>query len=284
MAVQEIYIQLVVGYPDDPKVRALARFGSPDAGLARDLYVQMCLYCKSTLSDGYVPAEQVGLLVYPAPLECGEQLAKQLASVGLINEEAGGWNVLAYLKRNRSRTEVEQLSKVRAEAGRTGGMKPRRSAGQRGRKATAKQVASNVEANTPPETETETKTKTKTEDLLFGVASDASPSTRRGTRIPDDFHVTAEMVTWARQNCPHVNGARETEKFINYWTAKAGQGAVKKDWPATWRNWMLTAAERTPTNGNSNGNGPRSTTNDRVNQALAAGERVQAELDARGIA
>lgn len=52
------------------------------------------------------------------------------------------------------------------------------------------------------------------------------------------------MVAWARRECPQVNGKRETEKFINYWTAKTGQAATKLDWPATWRNWMLGAAER----------------------------------------
>lgn len=34
------------------------------------------------------------------------------------------------------------------------------------------------------------------------------------------------------------------EKFRNYWTAKAGRDAAKLDWPATWRNWVLTEAER----------------------------------------
>ena len=28
---------------------------------------------------------------------------------------------------------------------------------------------------------------------------------------------------------------------MNYWTAKTGSAAVKKDWAATWRNWMLSA-------------------------------------------
>jgi hypothetical protein len=51
------------------------------------------------------------------------------------------------------------------------------------------------------------------------------------------------MVTWAREHCPTVDGRRETEKFINYWTAKS-TNATKLDWVATWRNWMLTAADK----------------------------------------
>jgi hypothetical protein len=88
-------------------------------------------------------------------------------------------------------------------------------------------------------------------------SSARAKAAKRGTRIPDDFAVTAEMVAWARQRCPNVNGKHETEKFTNYWQAKAGQAATKLDWPATWRNWMLSAEERAAppasTNGHSGG-------------------------------
>jgi hypothetical protein len=58
------------------------------------------------------------------------------------------------------------------------------------------------------------------------------------------------MVTWARDRVPNVDGRIETEKFINYWQSKSGKDATKLDWVATWRNWMLTAAERAPTRTN----------------------------------
>lgn len=69
-------------------------------------------------------------------------------------------------------------------------------------------------------------------------------ATKRGTRIPDDFAVTPAMVEWARENAPGVDGRRETEKFINYWRSVPGAKGLKLDWKATWRNWMLNAAER----------------------------------------
>ncbi len=72
----------------------------------------------------------------------------------------------------------------------------------------------------------------------------SSKSSSRGTRIPDDFQVTPEMVAWARERTPNVDGRRETEKFVNYWQAKSSN-ATKVNWVLTWRNWMLTAAERT---------------------------------------
>jgi hypothetical protein len=44
------------------------------------------------------------------------------------------------------------------------------------------------------------------------------------------------------ENTPSV-GRAETEKFVDYWRAKPGQAAMKRDWVATWRNWMSRAQE-----------------------------------------
>lgn len=82
---------------------------------------------------------------------------------------------------------------------------------------------------------------------------DQQPRRRRGCRIPDDFAVTPEMVTWAHRHAPHVDGRLQTAKFVDYWQAKAGKDATKLDWVATWRNWMRNAEEqagRYPRNGN----------------------------------
>ena len=154
MALSEIYVKLVVGFPRDPKVRRLITVCGADAGLARDLYVQMLLHCKENLTDGWMPAEEVGALAYPLPPDHGNQLAKQLAYVGLIKEEskgeAQGWQVVAFLKRNGSREDVEHLSKVRAEAGRKGGRPP----GQRPAKPNGNQVAKQTVSRPNPYTET----------------------------------------------------------------------------------------------------------------------------------
>ncbi|MFC0504252.1 hypothetical protein [Micromonospora costi] len=89
-------------------------------------------------------------------------------------------------------------------------------------------------------------------DGLFTAPPAATPASkaprgpRRATRIPDDFEVTEGMAAWAAQQMPHVNVQTETDKFRDYWRAKAGKDATKTDWPATWRNWMRTAAERSP--------------------------------------
>jgi hypothetical protein len=158
-------VKLVCKFPRDPKVRALTRYGI-DGVLARDLYVQMILYCRENMSDGFVPAEEIGVLAYPVPVDHANQLAKQLASVGLTKEaskdEAAGWDVLAYVRRNGTRADVERLSEVRAESGRKGGRPPgrtARSAGQGTGKATGNQIGKQNESRPNPETETETETK-----------------------------------------------------------------------------------------------------------------------------
>jgi hypothetical protein len=210
MALGEIYNKLVVNFPNDPKVRTLARYGD-DAGLARDLYVQMCLYCKDMLSDGWVPCEQVGLLVYPLDLEHGKQLAKQLASVGLIKElsknEAEGWQVCAYVRRNGTREDVERLSQVRAEAGRTGGRKSRKRPAQRPAKASSKQVgyqdALQTGSNAVSVSVPTNSVGTETEDIQTPTASAANSLTitQRSKRITDAYAKAEPMCKW-----PAVNG------------------------------------------------------------------------------
>ena len=71
-------------------------------------------------------------------------------------------------------------------------------------------------------------------------------TTLRASRIPDPFPITGEMVEWARTACPGMDHRASTERFVDYWRAKAGRDATKLDWPATWRNWMRTDYERTP--------------------------------------
>lgn len=67
---------------------------------------------------------------------------------------------------------------------------------------------------------------------------------KRGTRLPDDFTITAELADWAARETPHIDVATETEKFCDYWRAKTGKDATKLDWVATWRNWMRNARDR----------------------------------------
>lgn len=70
--------------------------------------------------------------------------------------------------------------------------------------------------------------------------------TRRATRIPDEFFITADMAAWAEREGMRVDLRRETAKFVDYWRAKAGRDARKLDWASTWRNWIRRADENAP--------------------------------------
>jgi len=84
--------------------------------------------------------------------------------------------------------------------------------------------------------------------------------TTRGTRIPEDFAVTAEMVAWAREHTPDVDGRTTTAEFIDFWRGRPGRDGYKLDWPATWRNAMRREQkrinERRPARASPNGMSP----------------------------
>jgi DNA-binding transcriptional ArsR family regulator len=70
----------------------------------------------------------------------------------------------------------------------------------------------------------------------------------RGTRIPDPFMLTPSMRTWAEEEdlSPIVDLNLETKKFVDYYRGVAGQKGLKRDWTATWRNWIRGAFEKLP--------------------------------------
>lgn len=72
-------------------------------------------------------------------------------------------------------------------------------------------------------------------------SADSKP---RGCRLPDGWEPPEDTVRSMRDQFPEVNLRHEHEKFCDYWHAKSGQDATKRDWVATWRNWIRTAAER----------------------------------------
>lgn len=74
-----------------------------------------------------------------------------------------------------------------------------------------------------------------------------------GTRISADWHPSPDEEAFAVKAGMTTARAQETAaRFRDYWIAKAGQGGVKLDWTATWRNWVRNEIAR---NGASKPNG-----------------------------
>lgn len=117
---------------------------------------------------------------------------------------------------------------------------------------------------------------------LASLASSSPPREKSRSkprrRLPDDFAVTDDMITWAREHTPLV-GAAETATFIDHWR---GNGITKADWTATWRNWMRKAqndAERYGSRASPRAAPKPSTTDERVNQGLALAEQLRREAN-----
>jgi uncharacterized protein YdaU (DUF1376 family) len=60
----------------------------------------------------------------------------------------------------------------------------------------------------------------------------------KGSRLSADWVLPKEWEDWAKQERPDLNLRSVGEQFRDYWSAKAGSGATKLDWQATWRNWV----------------------------------------------
>lgn len=70
---------------------------------------------------------------------------------------------------------------------------------------------------------------------------------KRASRLSDDWFLPMEWGQWAVSEGMTENEIRaESEKFKDYWHARAGPTASKLDWQATWRNWVRSALERKP--------------------------------------
>lgn len=112
-----------------------------------------------------------------------------------------------------------------------------------------------------------------TPSLLLQEPAPATAVARRGTRIPDPFPITPEMVAWARDNAPGIDHRAVTERFVDYWRGVSGGKGVKADWVATWRNWLRRESEAhgrpSPAR--------RGTTDQRVEDAIDLARRLAAE-------
>ena len=69
------------------------------------------------------------------------------------------------------------------------------------------------------------------------------------TRLPDGWMPDDKVIAQMREECPGVNLEFEHRKFTDYWVALPDSRARKKDWNATWRNWIRNASQRQPQRG-----------------------------------
>lgn len=177
------------------------------------------------LKDGYVPGHMV------EDFGGTPELAQLLVDVGLWRVKRDGFVFVDWDKWQPTREHVE--GKRKADADRAAAYRARRAAksGESHEGVTRDESVSHAVVRAPrPDPTRPVKEET---DVSSG-------SNKRGTRIPGGWAPSELLLEWGRAKAPSVDLLAETEKFGDFWRAKPGQGGVKTDWDATWRNWMRT--------------------------------------------
>lgn len=69
--------------------------------------------------------------------------------------------------------------------------------------------------------------------------TNVSSQKKRGSRLPEDWVLPREWGEWAlSEGWPEQVIREQADRFKDYWISETGQKATKRDWFATWRNWM----------------------------------------------
>ncbi len=64
----------------------------------------------------------------------------------------------------------------------------------------------------------------------------------RAARLPEDWMPSDADIAFAKRLIPD-RVQTEVDKFRDHWHASASRNAVKRNWPAAWRNWCRKAVE-----------------------------------------
>ena len=70
------------------------------------------------------------------------------------------------------------------------------------------------------------------------------PKNKSATGVSEDFKPSSKAWDEMAEHFPHVDLKLETHSFRDYWLSKTGKDSQKKDWDATWRNWIRNAHKR----------------------------------------
>lgn len=71
-----------------------------------------------------------------------------------------------------------------------------------------------------------------------GRAKRSAAASDRGTRLPSDWALPADLRAYCEQKRPDLDPDAVAENFRDFWVAKPGMDARKLDWPATFRRWV----------------------------------------------
>lgn len=142
---------------------------------------------------------------------------------------------------------------------------------QRQASTAVQQTANDIEIEKEIDIPSETSSLRDAQARLAIDGADPKPKTKkRGARLPADWWPDDDLRAYAREHLPdNASCHRETERFKNHWAAAAGANAVKLDWGAAYRNWILKASENFTRSGPTGSrDAPRRSGSDKLKDAL----------------
>lgn len=226
-----LYARFDIAMDEHPKIMLLS-----DAGFRA--LVEATLYSRRQLTDGFLAARI-------AERKWGRDVITELTGNDPerpswrphVKDGVDGYMIHDFAEHQTTNADIE----AKRAAGRKGGLAKAAKTGTKTLAPATDLLEQNASTtSSSPLAITETDTETPTSNEVGGGAR------KRGTFIPEPFIVTAAMRQWADGRTPGVNVDAATEKFVNYWRAKSGAGATKRDWEATWNNWLISDFERLP--------------------------------------
>lgn len=108
-----LYVKLDADFSLDPKVIDLSES-------AELMYVRGLQVAKRLLTDGILKTNHMQYVCHRDSLSRSAEVAAELVAAGLWVEIPGGWQIEAWLRRNRPAIEVKRISAARQEAGAKG--------------------------------------------------------------------------------------------------------------------------------------------------------------------
>jgi len=228
-------------------------FGHPKvlaAGMeAMGLWVQCLAYSVAQLTDGFVPSAVVHGLVSRR-----SRLPDALVKAGLWerDETLNGWWIHDYRDFNPSRTEVLQERENKRKAGVEGARKRwskgSETDGRTDGSCHAPAIgSSDAPVPIPSRPDLEKEISPPSHLPSVGAPPSGGPaqptskkapkaSTARGTRLPEDWAPSLQVIAWAKAK--GVDHRPAAEAFIDHWLASAGPKANKVNWNAAFRGWL----------------------------------------------
>ena len=137
--------------------------------------------------------------------------------------------------------------------------------------------AKSLKNNKPPLANASDLPKHSSESDIRDIKKDTNVSSKKGCRLPEDFQPDFSIAI--KEGFTEQQAQKLFANFKDYWTAKTGKDATKRDWQATWRNWV-----RSPFNQKFKGYGHARTNTDNrsTGQKVAdAMRRYAPQFDAR---